>query len=103
MTRTLRNIAATTMALAALYGSAALAQGKALRRTPSQTEGPYYTAGAPERTDLTDDATVGIPLLGWITFENGPFWGLIALAGGASILRWPLIFLFRRLRGTAAE
>ena len=28
MTRTLRNIAATTMALAALYGSAALAQGK---------------------------------------------------------------------------
>ena len=27
-----------------------------------QTEGPYYTAGAPERTDLTDDATVGIPL-----------------------------------------
>ena len=48
-------------------------------------------------------ATVGIPLLGWITFENGPFWGLIALAGGASILRWPLIFLFRRLRGTAAE
>jgi protocatechuate 3,4-dioxygenase beta subunit len=27
-----------------------------------QTEGPYYTAGAPERADLTDDATVGIPL-----------------------------------------
>jgi protocatechuate 3,4-dioxygenase beta subunit len=27
-----------------------------------QTEGPYYTPGAPERTDLTDDATIGIPL-----------------------------------------
>ena len=27
-----------------------------------QTEGPYYTAGAPERTDLTDESTVGIPL-----------------------------------------
>ena len=28
-----------------------------------QTEGPYYTPGAPERTDLRDDATVGIPLM----------------------------------------
>jgi protocatechuate 3,4-dioxygenase beta subunit len=27
-----------------------------------QTEGPYYTPGAPVRTDLTDEATVGIPL-----------------------------------------
>ena len=27
-----------------------------------QTEGPYYTAGAPERTDLTDESTVGISL-----------------------------------------
>jgi protocatechuate 3,4-dioxygenase beta subunit len=27
-----------------------------------QTEGPYYTPGAPERTDLTDEDTVGIPL-----------------------------------------
>ncbi len=27
-----------------------------------QTEGPYYTPGAPDRTDLTDEATVGIPL-----------------------------------------
>ena len=28
-----------------------------------QTEGPYYTPGAPERTDITDADTVGIPLL----------------------------------------
>lgn len=27
-----------------------------------QTEGPYYTPGAPQRTDLTDEATIGIPL-----------------------------------------
>ena len=27
-----------------------------------QTEGPYYTPGAPERVDVTDEATVGIPL-----------------------------------------
>ncbi len=27
-----------------------------------QTEGPYYTPGAPERTDLSDASTVGIPL-----------------------------------------
>ena len=28
-----------------------------------QVEGPYYTPGAPVRTDITDQATVGIPLL----------------------------------------
>jgi protocatechuate 3,4-dioxygenase beta subunit len=27
-----------------------------------QTEGPYYTPGAPDRTDLADASTVGIPL-----------------------------------------
>ncbi|MBN2905674.1 MAG: DUF2484 family protein [Rhodobacteraceae bacterium] len=38
---------------------------------------------------------VGIPLLGYVTFQNGPFWGLLALAAGASVLRWPLIYLTR--------
>lgn len=28
-----------------------------------QVEGPFYTPGAPVRTDITDEATVGIPLL----------------------------------------
>ena len=41
----------------------------------------------------------GIPLLGWVTWSNGPFWGLVVLAAGASLLRWPLWFLWRRLRG----
>ncbi|MGC8203845.1 DUF2484 family protein [Aliiroseovarius sp. PTFE2010] len=38
---------------------------------------------------------VGIPLLGWITLENGPFFGLIALAAGMSMLRWPVRYLGR--------
>ena len=32
--------------------------------------------------------TVGIPLLGWVTSVEGPLWGLVLLAGGASVLRW---------------
>lgn len=32
----------------------------------------------------------GIPLLGWVTYQAGPFWGVLVLAAGASILRWPL-------------
>jgi len=48
---------------------------------------------------------VGVPLLGWVTYENGPFVGLVALAAGMSVLRWPLIYLGRwmraRLQGTA--
>lgn len=38
---------------------------------------------------------LGIPLIGWVTYENGPFWALFILAGAASVLRWPLIHLWR--------
>ena len=41
---------------------------------------------------------IGVPLLGWVTYQNGPFVGLLALVAGASILRWPLIYLSRRMR-----
>ncbi|SFD54537.1 DUF2484 family protein [Roseivivax sediminis] len=33
---------------------------------------------------------VGIPLLGFVTYENGPWIGLLALAAGMSVLRWPV-------------
>ena len=38
---------------------------------------------------------VGIPILGWVTYEAGPVWGLVLLAAGASVLRWPLVFFWR--------
>ncbi len=41
---------------------------------------------------------LGVPLLGWITYAFGPWIGLAFLAAGASILRWPLIYLGRWLR-----
>ncbi|WP_386682860.1 DUF2484 family protein [Loktanella sp. R86503] len=43
---------------------------------------------------------VGIPLLGWVTWQQGPIVGLLFLAAGASVLRWPVIYLTRWLRGT---
>lgn len=43
-------------------------------------------------------AATGVPLLGWVTYENGPFWGLLCLLAGASVLRWPLIRLAQRVR-----
>ena len=42
---------------------------------------------------------LGIPLLGYVTYENGPWWGLAVLLGGMSVLRWPVIYLGRWLRG----
>jgi hypothetical protein len=45
----------------------------------------------------------GIPILGWVSWANGPWVGLIVLAAGASILRWPLIRLWRWLRRKAAR
>ena len=40
----------------------------------------------------------GIPLLGYVTWQLGPWWGSGLLLAGASILRWPLIYLGRWLR-----
>lgn len=41
---------------------------------------------------------VGIPLLGYVTYENGPWVGLFVMAAGASMLRWPLRYLLRWIR-----
>lgn len=46
---------------------------------------------------------LGVPLLGWITFVHGPVVGLLVLAGGMSVLRWPVIFLLRALRRVATS
>ncbi|MEZ5884692.1 MAG: DUF2484 family protein [Paracoccaceae bacterium] len=40
----------------------------------------------------------GVPILGWVTLQNGPWVGLLVLAGGVSVLRWPVVFFLRRLR-----
>jgi hypothetical protein len=39
----------------------------------------------------------GIPLPGWVTGQNGPLWGMPVLAGGAVLLRWPVVPFARRL------
>jgi len=41
---------------------------------------------------------IGIPLLGYVTYENGPWIGLLVMVAGMSVLRWPLIYLGRWLR-----
>ena len=49
---------------------------------------------------------VGVPILGYVTYESGPVFGLLALVAGASILRCPLIYgwrWLRRITGRQAE
>ncbi len=41
---------------------------------------------------------VGVPLLGYVTYQNGPWWGMAFLVAGASMLRWPLIYLGRWMK-----
>ena len=41
---------------------------------------------------------VGVPLVGYVTYENGPLVGVVTLAAGISILRWPVLYLWRWLR-----
>jgi len=50
---------------------------------------------------------VGIPIVGYVVMQHGPWIGLLVLAGGCSVLRWPVIYLGRwvgrRVRTTPAE
>lgn len=49
----------------------------------------------------------GVPILGYVTYQNGPWIGLIVLAVGASMLRWPILragrWLGSRLRRRPVE
>ncbi|GAA4223287.1 DUF2484 family protein [Sagittula sp. NFXS13] len=38
---------------------------------------------------------LGIPLVGFVTYQNGPWIGLVILVGGMSVLRWPLVYFAR--------
>jgi hypothetical protein len=41
---------------------------------------------------------LGVPILGLVTWQNGPWVGLIILLAGMSVLRWPVIYLARWIR-----
>ena len=41
---------------------------------------------------------VGVPLLAYVVWENGPWVGLAVFLAGASILRWPVRYLWRWIK-----
>ena len=49
---------------------------------------------------------IGVPLLAFIAYENGVWVMLACLVAAGSVLRWPVIYLFRwikrKVRGDAA-
>jgi hypothetical protein len=65
--------------------------------------GANMVAMLPSRDDHWRSAygliIVGIPLLGFVTYQNGPWVGLLLLVAGMSVLRWPVIYLTRWARG----
>ena len=46
---------------------------------------------------------LGIPILGYVTYENGPLVGFVVLLAGASLLRWPVIYLSRWVKGRVSR
>lgn len=44
---------------------------------------------------------LGVPLVGYVTYQNGPWVGFFVLFAGMSMLRWPLRYLFRWVRQAA--
>ncbi|NNL17730.1 MAG: DUF2484 family protein [Boseongicola sp.] len=47
--------------------------------------------------------TVGVPLLGYVFWENGFVIGALVLTAAMSILRWPVRFFVRWLRSMAGR
>ena len=43
--------------------------------------------------------TFGAPLLGFVFWENGIWIGFLVLLAAMSILRWPVVFFLRWLKG----
>lgn len=41
---------------------------------------------------------VGVPIVGYVTWQLGPLLGLLVLAAGASVLRWPVWYLWQWLK-----
>lgn len=46
---------------------------------------------------------IGIPILGFVTWQHGPWLGLLVLAAGMSVLRWPVIYLGRWIKSRVAR
>jgi len=44
---------------------------------------------------------VGIPILGFVTYQTGPLMGVLCLMAAISILRWPVVYLWRWMRRSA--
>lgn len=41
---------------------------------------------------------LGVPILGFVTWQNGPWMGLLVMVAGMSVLRWPVIYVGRWMR-----
>lgn len=41
---------------------------------------------------------LGIPIVGLVTWQHGPWIGMLIMAGGMSVLRWPVIYLGRWIK-----
>ena len=46
---------------------------------------------------------VGLPILIWLFVTNGWLWALVFVVAAGSILRWPLVHLWRWLRGVVKD
>lgn len=41
---------------------------------------------------------LGIPIIGFATWQHGPWIGMLVMAAGMSVLRWPVIYLGRWIK-----
>lgn len=41
---------------------------------------------------------VGVPILGWMTYQHGVLWGIFALFAGMWVLRWPVYYAWKWVR-----
>ncbi len=46
---------------------------------------------------------IGLPLIAWVFWQDGLLIGAVILIAGASVLRWPLRYLWRWVKGLKSQ
>lgn len=46
---------------------------------------------------------IGIPIVGFVTYQHGPIAGVFVMVAGMSVLRWPVIYLTRWIKNVVTS
>ena len=46
---------------------------------------------------------IGVPIIAWVAYQNGPWIAAVIFIAGCSFLRWPVFYLWRWIKRQFSE